>query len=99
MADHRASPLLDSLSRSQIFADYQKAFGEATGMPLSSYISDGLVAVDYLGGLNLSDVPKVFIECGNMRSATDAALMKDPAFRQLSANGLANALATFLRGQ
>jgi AraC-like DNA-binding protein/ligand-binding sensor protein len=27
--------LLDELSKSQIFADYQKAFGEATGLPLS----------------------------------------------------------------
>lgn len=35
MLDHRASPLLEQLSRSQIFADYQKAFGEATGLPLS----------------------------------------------------------------
>jgi AraC-like DNA-binding protein/ligand-binding sensor protein len=35
MPDHRASPLLEQLSRSQIFADYQKAFGEATGLPLS----------------------------------------------------------------
>ena len=35
MADHHASPLLEQLSRSQIFADYQKAFGQATGLPLS----------------------------------------------------------------
>ena len=41
--------------------DVRAAFETATGMPRSSYISDGLVAVDYLGGLNLSDVPKEFI--------------------------------------
>ncbi len=35
MADRHASPLLEQLSRSQIFSDYQKAFGQATGMPLS----------------------------------------------------------------
>lgn len=35
MDAHRASPLLDQLSRSRIFADYRKAFGEATGLPLS----------------------------------------------------------------
>lgn len=35
MDSHRASPLLDQLSRSRIFADYRKAFGEATGLPLS----------------------------------------------------------------
>lgn len=35
MDTHRASPLLDQLSRSRIFADYRKAFGEATGLPLT----------------------------------------------------------------
>jgi len=35
MATSRSNPLLDQLSQSQIFADYQKAFGDATGLPLS----------------------------------------------------------------
>ena len=50
-------------------------FTRDTGMPYSNYIGDG-TALDVrsdLGGLNLSTVPKVFIECGNMRNATDAA--------------------------
>ena len=42
-----------------------------------------------LGGLNLSTVPKVFIECGNMRNARDAQLMDDPAFQQRIADALA----------
>ena len=35
MDAHRTSPLLEQLSRSRIFADYRKAFGEATGLPLA----------------------------------------------------------------
>jgi N-acetylmuramoyl-L-alanine amidase len=49
-----------------------------------------------LGGLNLSDVPKIFIETGNMRNATDASLLAGPTFRQREARALARGLATFL---
>ena len=49
-----------------------------------------------LGGLNLSTVPKVFIECANMRNAADAARLEDPAFRRRIAAGLAAGLAAFL---
>ena len=54
--------------------DVRDAFRSGTGMPVSTYI--GSKALDYrndLGGLNLSTVPKIFIECGNMRNATEAA--------------------------
>ena len=40
-----------------------------------------------LGGLNLSDVPKVLIETGNMRNATDAARLESAAYRQREARG------------
>jgi N-acetylmuramoyl-L-alanine amidase len=49
-----------------------------------------------LGGLNLSTVPKVFIECGNMRNTTDASRMKSAAWRQRAAQALANGLANYL---
>ena len=84
---------------SRLALDVRSQFELATGMPRSTYINGGLIAVDYLGGLNLSDVPKVFIECGNMRNSTDAAIMGEPAYRQQSASGIANALAAFLRGE
>ncbi|MBL9173462.1 MAG: helix-turn-helix domain-containing protein [Verrucomicrobiales bacterium] len=35
MNEPESRQLLDELSRSRIFADYQKAFGEATGLPLA----------------------------------------------------------------
>jgi N-acetylmuramoyl-L-alanine amidase len=69
----------------------------ATGMPTSTYYStDGIAERSDLGGLNLSNVPKVFIETGNMRNATDAALLESPDFRQREAQALAAALDRFL---
>ena len=78
------------------------AFHAGTGEPLSSYTgtrTGGLVARNDLGGLNLSAVPKVFIECGNMRNATDAARMTDPRWRQKAAVALAAGFAAYLTGR
>jgi N-acetylmuramoyl-L-alanine amidase len=76
--------------------DVRDAF-RATGMPTSTYYaSDGLAERTDLGGLNLSDVPKVFIETGNMRNSTDVALLESPDFRQREAQALAAALGAFL---
>lgn len=73
------------------------AFRAGTGLPYSTYI--GHKGLDYrsdLGGLNLSTVPKVFIECGNMRNATEAAKFRQPAFRQRIAAALAAGLEAYL---
>jgi N-acetylmuramoyl-L-alanine amidase len=72
----------------------------ATGMPTSTYYAaQGLAERTDLGGLNLSNVPKVFIETGNMRNATDAALLEDADFRGREAEALAVALDRFLAGR
>ena len=72
----------------------------AAGMPPSNYVgSDGIMVRTDLGGLNLSDVPKVFVESGNMRDATDAALLTDPEFRQRWAERIAAATTRFLSGR
>jgi N-acetylmuramoyl-L-alanine amidase len=66
------------------------AYRDGTGIPYSNY--RGKNAIDPrndLGGLNLSKVPKVFIECGNMRNRSDAAKLSDAAFRQRIAASLA----------
>lgn len=71
----------------------------ATGMPVADYIGeDGFSERDDLGGLNLSDVPAVFLEAGNMRNPSDAALMKDQRFRAEIADAIARALIEFLSG-
>ncbi|WP_157254362.1 N-acetylmuramoyl-L-alanine amidase [Nonomuraea typhae] len=74
------------------------AFRKGTGLPYSTYI--GKDALDFrsdLGGLNLSTVPKVFIECGNMKNAGEAAKFRDPAFRQRIAVALADGLQQYLK--
>jgi N-acetylmuramoyl-L-alanine amidase len=74
------------------------AYAKGTGLPYSTYI--GHKALDYrsdLGGLNLSTVPKVFIESGNMRNPTEAADFQSAAFRQKIAVALANGLQHYLQ--
>ncbi|MER7756972.1 N-acetylmuramoyl-L-alanine amidase [Kitasatospora sp. NPDC097643] len=72
-------------------------FHTATGEPYADYTANaGLDTRSDLGGLNLSTVPKVFIECGNMRNPADAKRMTDPQWRQLAAQGIADALTAFL---
>lgn len=74
------------------------AFNQGTGIPYSTYI--GRNALDFrddLGGLNLSTVPKVFVECGNMKNPGDAAKFEDPRFRQKIALALANGLQHYLK--
>ena len=68
------------------------AFG-ATGMPVSNYLgSNGVMYRGDLGGLNLSVIPKVFIECGNMHNPEDLALMRSDAFQRNAANAIATAM-------
>ncbi|MEV6552619.1 N-acetylmuramoyl-L-alanine amidase [Streptomyces sp. NPDC051597] len=73
-------------------------FVHATSMPPSNYVGDGtgLDVRKDLGGLNLSTVPKVFIECGNMRDSGDAALLGDAGWRQRAAQGIADGIGDFL---
>lgn len=74
------------------------AFRAGTGMPISSYDGvDGLQPRDDLAGLNLTTVPKVLIECGNMRNPTDAQLLASTSFQKRAAEAMAAAIRTFLR--
>jgi N-acetylmuramoyl-L-alanine amidase len=84
----------------QLALGLRDAYRSATGLPFATYIGhEGLDARDDLGGLNLSRVPKVFIETGNMRNDTDAALLQDPEFRQRVADGIANGLLSFVNAR
>ncbi|MFD6229795.1 N-acetylmuramoyl-L-alanine amidase [Streptomyces sp. NPDC060232] len=75
-------------------------FARATGSAPANYLGGGtgLVVRDDLGGLNLSTRPKVFIECGNMRDAKDAAQLTSPQWRQKAAQGIADGIVGFLGG-
>lgn len=77
--------------------DVRWAFLRYTGIPLSTY--DGINGVTHrsdLAGLNLTSVPKVLIECGNMRNATDAALLVSTTSQQRIARALEAAIIRFL---
>jgi N-acetylmuramoyl-L-alanine amidase len=73
-------------------------YAAATGQAVATYAGDGsgIDVRNDLGGLNLSHVPKVFIECGNMRNPDDARHITSPSWRQRAARGLADAIAAFL---
>ncbi|MFD4377721.1 N-acetylmuramoyl-L-alanine amidase [Streptomyces sp. NPDC058486] len=76
------------------------AFARTTGTSPANYLGGGTgldVRAD-LGGLNLSTVPKVFVECGNMRDPKDAALLTSGVWRQKAAQGIADGIVTYLKG-
>ena len=89
----------DVISTSEQFASIMRDDFLGTGMPVSSYDGiDGLEPRNNLAGLNLTTVPKVLIECGNMRNATDAAILVTASFQQAAAAAMAQAITTFLTG-
>ena len=80
--------------------DLRNAFAAGTGEPASSYDGvNGIQPRDDLAGVNLSTVPKVFIECANMRNPTDAALITTPAWQAKAARAIAAGLTRFLTGR
>jgi N-acetylmuramoyl-L-alanine amidase len=92
----------DAVIRSSIRfgADVRAAMLRYTPMPESDYYGhDGLIFRDDLAGLNLTTVPKVLIECGNMRNPTDAGLLTRPSVQRMVARALAAAITKFLTGR
>jgi len=78
-------------------ADLRAAFAAGTGEPVSSYDGiDGIQPRNDLAGTNLSTIPKVFIECANMRNAADAALVTSPRWQATAARAIAAGLTAFL---
>ena len=84
----------------QFGADVRAALLRETAMPESNYDgTNGLVSRDDLAGLNLTTVPKILVECGNMINSTDAAMLTSPAFQQQLARAFTAAITVFLTGQ
>jgi N-acetylmuramoyl-L-alanine amidase len=81
-------------------ADVRAALLKYTTMPESDYYGhDGLISRDDLAGLNLTTVPKVLVECGNMPNATDARLLTTPRFQRELARAFTAAIIEFLTGR
>ncbi len=70
----------------------------AADFQVANYIAggDGLDVRSDLGTLNLSDVPTVMVELGNMRNARDARRMTSHRGRTTYARALADAVRTYL---
>ena len=96
-------PVADGLNDKVIGAsarfgsDVRAAFLLMTAMPVSTYDGvNGLTHRNDLAGLNLTTVPELLIECGNMRNATDAALLTSASFQKQLARALEAAIRRFL---
>jgi N-acetylmuramoyl-L-alanine amidase len=68
------------------------------GLPVANYIAggDGLDFRSDLATLNLSDIPTVMVELGNMRNPKDARRMTSASGRATYARALATAVRTYL---
>jgi N-acetylmuramoyl-L-alanine amidase len=82
----------------RLAADVKAAMLTETAMPVSNYDGqDGTKLRDDLAGLNLTTVPKILIEVGNMKNPADAAMLTSTAFQQQVAAVLLRAIVMFLR--
>jgi len=76
-----------------------RAFLTDTPFRASDYYGHGGYQLrDDLAGLNLTTVPKVLIECGNMPNPADAALLTAPRVQRQIAEALETAIIRFLTG-
>jgi N-acetylmuramoyl-L-alanine amidase len=77
--------------------DVHRALLRYTPMKVSNYYGrNGYIARNDLAGLNLTTMPKVLIECGNMRNARDAKLLTSGRVQRKIAWALAQAIISFL---
>lgn len=84
-------------SSARLGADIKSAMLTGTRMPVSSYDGrNGITHRDDLTGLNLTTLPKVLIEVGNMRNSTDAKMLTSAAFQRQVARALLAAIIEFL---
>jgi len=76
----------------------KKAMLADTKMPVSNY--DGTNGISHrndIAGLNLTTVPKILIEVGNMKNASDVRLLTSATFQQQVARALLAAIIKFLK--
>ncbi len=87
--------LAASLELAEVLRDALVAGGRS---PANYVGSGGLVARNDLATLNLSEVPVVLLEAGNMRNAADAAALRDRAWQAALADALVQGIERFLVG-
>jgi N-acetylmuramoyl-L-alanine amidase len=80
--------------------DVHAALLRSTPLPVSNYYGrNGYISRNDLAGLNLTTMPKILIECGNMRNPSDAAFLVRPGVQRAIAAALAAAISRFLTGR
>lgn len=68
------------------------------GLPIANYYAtNGIKNRTDFGGFNMSDVPVVMVELGNMKNGADATRMKSVAGRDRYAAGLVAGIRLYLR--
>lgn len=74
------------------------AYAKRTGRPRSTYLGKGtgITPRDDIAGLNLSTVPAVMLEAGNMRNTTEARLLTSAAFHAEEADAVVDGVRLFL---
>ncbi|GAB3793931.1 N-acetylmuramoyl-L-alanine amidase family protein [Nocardioides ungokensis] len=88
----------DIYKTSRRLALRERAALRGAGVPVANYIAggDGLDFRSDLGTLNLSDVPTVMVELGNMRDSRDAHRMTTTTGRATYARALASGVRHYL---
>ncbi len=88
----------DIFATSKRLAKAERAALESAGVPAANYVAggDGLDFRRDLGTLNLSDVPTVMVELGNMRNPRDAHRMTTAKGRATYARALARGVLSYL---
>jgi N-acetylmuramoyl-L-alanine amidase len=88
----------DTYRGSRAYALVTRAAMQRAGFRRANYIAggDGLDVRSDLGTLNLSNMPTVMVECGNMRNAGDAARMTSRRGEARLARALVKAIRAFL---
>jgi N-acetylmuramoyl-L-alanine amidase len=87
----------DILARSGVLARAMRDGLVAAGLPVANYYAkNGIVSRTDLGTFNMSNVPVVMIELGNMKNSTDAARMTSRSGRNQYANGIVNGIRRYL---
>jgi N-acetylmuramoyl-L-alanine amidase len=79
--------------------DVHRAMRRHTRITISDYYGhNGYIFRKDLAGLNLTTMPKVLIECGNMNNRTDARMLTSRAVQKAIARALEAAIIRFLAG-
>jgi N-acetylmuramoyl-L-alanine amidase len=87
----------DILTRSSSLATAVRRGLVLGGLPVGNYYGvNGIISRTDLGTLNMSDVPVVMVEMGNMKNSADAARMTSSTGRDRYAAGLVQGIRVFL---